>query len=110
MTMQATDPVQAAVILPEPITKRLDQLVRLGVGESRESLVNEALDEYLIATERRLDKKRRALGLQGIQPGTQEWEDSFQQLEQIARTTHIINDEKMEYLASETISEIRKEE
>lgn len=110
MTVPSPEPIQAAVILPAPIAKRLDQLVRLGVGESRESLVNEALDEYLIATERRLDRKRRALALQGIQPGTQEWEDSFQQLEQIARTTHVINDEKMEYLASETLSEIRKEE
>ena len=88
----------------------MDQLVRLGAGESRESLVNEALDEFFVVIERRLEKKKRALDLQGIQPGTKEWEESFQQLEHIAETTQVLNDEKMEYLASETIAETRKDE
>ena len=110
MTNQSVDLVQAAVILPAPITKKLDQLVRLGVGESRESLVNEALDEFLTITEQRLERKKRALALQGIQPGTKEWETSFEQLEQIAGKTRVLSDEKMDYLASETVSEIRKDE
>jgi len=108
MTMHIFDTVQTAIILPEPLTKKLDQLVQLGVGESRESLVNEALDEFFLATERRLERKKRALALQGIQPGTKEWEASFQQLENIAGKTRILSDEKMDYLASETISETRK--
>lgn len=109
MASRTLDPVQAAIILPELITMRLDHLVRLGVGESRESLVNEALDEFLVVTEQRLERKKRTLALQRIQPGTEEWAASFQKLEQVAATTQVLSDEEMDDLITEAVSETRKE-
>jgi hypothetical protein len=110
MAIDTIEPVQAAIILPEPIKKRLDQLVQLRIGESRESLVNDALDEFLIVTERRLERKKRTLALQtAIQPGTSEWEAAFQRLEQNVGKAGALTDEEMDDLVSEALSETRRD-
>lgn|GEM_PF-4705563 len=97
------------IILPSALTKKLDEFVRLGAGESREELIWLALDQFVVTTEQRLERKRRGLDAhRQAQPGTPERESGFQRLEEIASRTSPLTDEQMDKTAREAVSTVRR--
>lgn len=70
--------IQVALVLPPALTKKLDEFVRLGVGESREALIWLALDQFIVTTEQRLERKRRAIGVRfQAEPGSSSGKPAF---------------------------------
>lgn len=109
-TVAAPEQIQVAIVLPPALTKTLDGFVRLGVGESREALIWLALDQFIVTTEQRLERKRRAAG--GRSPAelrSSEREAGFKQLEEIASRTQPLTDEQMDETASEAVAAVRHE-
>lgn len=102
--------IQVAIVLPPALTKKLDEFVRLGVGESREALIWLALDQFIVTTEQRLERKRRATGVRSqAEPGSHEWEAGFQQLKEIASRTPPLTDEQMNETVGEAVVAVRHE-
>ncbi|HLB48762.1 MAG TPA: hypothetical protein VJL59_17270 [Anaerolineales bacterium] len=103
--------IQVAVILPSALMKKLDEFVRLGVGESREALIWLALDQFMVTTEQRLERQRRAPGVRSqAEPGSSQWEAGFQQLEVIASRTPPLTDEQMDETVGEAVVAVRHEQ
>ncbi len=103
--------IQVAIVLPPALTKKLDEFVRLGVGESREALIWLALDQFIVTTEQRLERKRRATGVRSqAEPGSHEWEAGFQQLKEIASRTPPLTDEQMNETVGEAVVAVRHEQ
>lgn len=111
VTLALPDQIQVAIVLPPALTRKLDAFVRLGVGESREALIWLALDQFIVTTEQRLERKRRAMTTRPpAEPGSREWQDGFQQLEEIASHAAPLADEQMDEIASEAVAAVRREQ
>lgn len=111
VAIEAPEQIQVAIVLPLALTKKLDEFVRLGVGENREALIWLALDQFIVTTEQRLERKRRAMTIRpAAEPGSPEWEANFRQLEEIASRTSPLTDEQMNEVISEAVIAIRREE
>ena len=103
--------IQVAVILPSALMKKLDEFVRLGVGESREALIWLALDQFMVTTEQRLERQRRAPGVRSqAEPGSSQWAAGFQQLKEIASRTPPLTDEQMDETVGEAVVAVRHEQ
>jgi hypothetical protein len=103
--------IQVAIVLPPVLTKILDGFVRLGVGESREALIWLALDQFIVTTEQRLERQRRAVGLRSqAESGSSQREAGFQQLEEIASRTPPLTDEQMDETVGEAVVAVRHEQ
>lgn len=103
--------IQVAIVLPPALTKKLDEFVRLGVGESREALIWLALDQFVVTTEQRLERKRRVMAVhRQAEPGSPEWEAGFRRLEEIASRTPSLTDDQMDEMIREAVSAVRREQ
>ncbi|HEY85486.1 MAG TPA: hypothetical protein G4N96_10305 [Chloroflexi bacterium] len=105
-----TQQIQSAIILPVNLTKQLDKFVKLGIGDSRETLTGLALDAFITMTEGHLERKKHVLAIQPeLESGSPEWEASFQKLEEIAMQARTLSDEEMDELIGETVATVRNE-
>jgi len=111
VSVAVPEQIQIAIILPPALTKKLDEFVRLGAGESRESLIWLALDQFVVTTEQRLERKNRGLTSHPqAEADSLQREDSFQRLGEIASRTSALTDEQIDETAHEAVNAVRREQ
>lgn len=111
VTLATTEQIQVAIVLPPGLVKKLDEFVRLGVGENRESLIWLALDQFIVTTGQRLAQKQRGAAARSVaEPGSPEWAAGFQQLEKIASATAPLTDDQMDQVVAESVAAVRREQ
>ena len=111
ISVAVPEQIQIAIILPPALTKKLDEFVRLGAGESREALIWLALDQFVVTTEQRIERKKRGL-IAHPHPETSSSERGadFQRLEEIASRTPPLTDKQMDETAREAVHFVRREQ